>query len=317
MRNVCAAAVTAPPLVLSKDVRPGEAVDHMRGHWRSRIERVLPDRPDIIVLPENCDRPHGAGFRDAWYQDYLEARGDGILEMLSELARSHRAAVAYPAHRRDESGRWFNSTRIIDDRGEVAGTYDKVFLTIGENEDDGLAYGDKPVAVELGFGRVAPIICFDLNFEELLAQVRTLAPDMVLFSSAFHGGYLQQHWAYTLGVPFVASVYPPAPSGVLSATGEHLARTTNYNEEVTVRLNLDAGLIHMAYNEERFGEIKLRYGSRVRIHDPGRIGVVLISSEDENLAIEDVMEEYGLERVRDYFDRVRSHRTQAVAVRAS
>jgi hypothetical protein len=77
-------------------------------------------------------------------------------------------------------------------------------------------------------------------------------------------------------------------------------------------VNLDADLIHMAYNEERFAEIKLRYGSRVRIHDPGRIGVVLISSEDENLAIDDVMDEFNLERVGNYFDRVRSHRTRAV-----
>lgn len=314
MRNVCAAVVTAAPLVLSKDLKPRVAVDRMREHWLSRIERVLPDRPDIIVLPENCDRPHGAGFQDEWYQEYLDARGDSILEMISEIARSHGSAVAYPAHRRDDSGRWFNSTRVIDDRGEVAGTYDKVFLTIGEHEEDGLTYGREPVVVELGFGRVAPVICFDLNFEELRAQVAALAPDMLLFSSAFHGGYLQQHWAYTLGVPFVASVYPPAPSGILSATGEHLARTTNYHEEVTVRVNLDADLIHLAYNEERFAEIKLRYGSRVRIHDPGRIGVVLISSEDESLDIEEVIHEYGLEKVRDYFDRVRSTRTQAVWV---
>ena len=314
MRNVCAAVVTASPLVLSRDLDPRKAVDQMREHWRSRIERVLPDRPDIIVLPENCDRPHGAAFQDSWYQEYLEVRGDGILEMISEIARSHRSAVAYPAHRQDDSGRWFNSTQVIDDRGEVAGIYNKVFLTIGEHEEDGLAYGHEPVAVELEFGRVVPIICFDLNFEELREQVGALAPDMLLFSSAFHGGYLQQHWAYTLGVPFVASVYPPAPSGILSATGENLAQTTNYHEEVTVRVNLDSELIHLAYNEERFAEIKLRYGSRVRIHDPGRIGVVLISSEDDSLAIDDVIDEFGLERVRNYFDRVRSHRTQAVRV---
>jgi predicted amidohydrolase len=315
MRNICAASVTASPLALSRRMDAGKAVDQMRDHWRSRIERVLPDKPDIIVLPENCDRPQGAAFRDDWYQEYLEARGDGILEMLSEIARSHRTAVAYPAHRRDESGRWFNSTRVIDSRGEVAGTYDKVFLTIGEHEEDGLTYGEEPVAIELEFGRVAPVICFDLNFEELRVKMGALAPDMLLFSSAFHGGYLQQHWAYSLRVPFVASVYPPAPSGILSATGEPIAQTTNYNEEVTVRVNLDADLIHLAYNEERFAEIKLRYGPRVRIHDPGRIGVVLISSEDENLDIDDVMDEFNLERVGDYFDRVRSHRTRAVQLR--
>ncbi|MPV35613.1 carbon-nitrogen hydrolase family protein [Georgenia subflava] len=313
MRNIRAAAVSAAPLAALPGATPQETLDAMRRHWRDRLDTVLPDRPDIIVLPEHCDRPRGATFEHDFYREYLELRGESTLEMLADVARRHRTTIAYPSHRQDASGAWFNSTQVIDRDGSVAGIYDKVFLTIGEHEINGLRHGREAVAVELDFGRVAPVICFDLNFEEFREQVAALRPDLLLFSSAFHGGYLQEHWAYTIGAHMIASVYPPAVSGILSPTGEHVARTTNYRDEVVANINLDARLIHIDHNHPKFADIKAAYGPRVRIHDPGLIGVVLLISDDDAVTADDVIAEFELEPVLDYFDRVRAHRDSVIA----
>jgi predicted amidohydrolase len=316
MNKIRAAAVSAPPLAPLPGATPQQTLDAMREHWRDRLATVLPDRPDIIVLPEHCDRPRGATFEHDFYREYLELRGETTLELLADIAREHRTTITYPSHRKGADGHWYNSTQVIDRDGSVAGIYDKVFLTIGEHEINGLRHGTQAVAVELDFGRVAPVICFDLNFEEFRAQVAELRPDLLLFSSAFHGGYMQEHWAYTIGAHLIASVYPPAVSGILSPTGEHLARTTNYRDEVVAEINLDARLLHIDHNRPRFADIKSKYGPRVTIHDPGLIGVVLLTSHDDAVTADDVIAEFELEPVLDYFDRVRAHR-DAVIARAS
>lgn len=287
-------------------------LDAMRQHWRDRLATVLDDEPDIIVLPENCDRPAEMTFEHEWYRDYLDVRGEAMLELFSDVARRYRTAIAYPAHREDADGCWYNSTQVIDRDGSVAGTYDKVFLTIGENDSSGLHYGRQAVAIELDFGSVAPVICFDLNFDELRTQVAALRPDLVLFSSAFHGGYLQQHWAYTIGAHVISSVYPPALSGIVNPTGEKIAQTTNYRDEVVATVNLDSRLIHLDYNRTKFAAIKAAYGPRVTIHDPGLIGTVLIASNDEDVTVTDIIQQFELEPVLDYFDRVRAHREAAI-----
>lgn len=313
MREIRAAAVSSAPLAALPGATPQQTLDAMRQHWRDRLDTVLPDRPDIIVLPEHCDRPRGATFEHDWYREYLDLRGDTTLEMLADIARRHRTTIAYPSHRRDSEGHWYNSTQVVNRDGSVAGTYDKVFLTIGEHEINGLRHGREAVAIDLDFGRVAPIICFDLNFEEFRAEVAELRPDLLLFSSAFHGGYLQEHWAYTIGAHLIAAVYPPAVSGILSPTGEHLARTTNYRDEVVATINLDARLIHIDYNHPKFAAIKAAYGPRVTLHDPGLVGVVLLVSQDADVTADDVIAQFGLEPVLDYFERVRNHREAVVA----
>ncbi len=62
---------------------PGQAaVDGMIEHWKGRFAQVLPDEPDLIVVPECCDRyPEHAmevrleyyRFRDRQLADYFSA----------------------------------------------------------------------------------------------------------------------------------------------------------------------------------------------------------------------------------------------------
>lgn len=306
--RVTLACLSSAPLTLPPGTSAAEALDAMRAHWRARLETVLPDRPDLIVLPEYCDRPAEGVFTPEEYAQYLALRGESMLELFAGTARRHRCHIAYSSHRTAPDGRRYNSTRLIDRSGSVAGVYDKNFCTIGENEDGGLTYGTHVPVIELDFGRVAAVICFDLNFEEVRAQVEAGAPDIILFSSAYHGGLMQNYWAYSCQAWLAAAVHPPAPSGVVAPTGEVVAQSSNYRHQVVCSVNLDSRLVHIDRNERMFGPVKRRYGPDVRIHDPGLTGSVLLSAESDDLAVDDVMREYGIEPLRAYWARVRSHR---------
>lgn len=279
----------------------------LRTHWAAQLAMVLPDRPDLIVLPEYSDLPRQRDDSAPRIRHLLAITGETLLEMLSEVARRHRCNIAYPTVSRSDTGERFNTMWLIDRAGEIAGRYDKNHVTITEHDGYGLAHGRDPVIVELDFGTVAPAICWDLNFAELLQRHVRARPDLVVFASAWHGGFLQQHWAYTCGAYLAAAVHPPAPSAVVSPLGEVIASSTNLTEYVTCRLNLDRGVFHLD-NLGRLAAAKRRYGPAVCVHDPGLIGSVLVTAEDDDPTVADLIDEFGLEPLDDFFLRLRRHR---------
>jgi predicted amidohydrolase len=311
VNRVTIATVSGEPLQVADDTRPARVAGLMVDHWRDRLETVRYSRPDLVVLPEHCDRPsvtYPADRRD----EYLDARGNRVRDFFAQMAVEIGTNIAYSALRVTDDGRRFNSTQLIDRSGAVVGVYDKSFLTDGEHEK-GLVPGAGARAFDLDFGRVAPVICFDLNFEELLDDVARLRPDVVAFSSAFHGGPLQQQWAYTTRSHFVGAVYPPAHSAVLNPFGEPIASSTNYRHETVGVVNLDTALIHIDHNGPKFAALRREFGPDVTIHDPGLIGVVAVSSEREGLSVDDVIAGFELDRLDDYFARVRARRPPLVS----
>lgn len=315
-RHLTVSSVTSFPFVADPRITHGQLLDDLIAHWTSRIATVLPDRPDLVVLPEHGDRPLAH-----WYPlqhfpieqlaEFTAYKGDSLRNALAEVAVAHRTRIAYSGYRIDEQGELRNSTQLIGTAGESLGIYDKNYLTIPEHDTRGVSYGDTMQVFDTDIGRVAPVICFDLNFTQGLAELAPQRPEIILFSSAYHGGFVQQHWAYTCRSYFVGSVWPPNPSSVISPVGEVVTSTTNYYPEVTTRVNLDYAVIHIDENAKHFADIKRKYGEGVSIHDPGQLGVVLLTAESEDLRVADVMAEFGLVDVDDYFARSLAARDHA------
>jgi len=58
-RTITIATLGCAPLSVAADTDPQQIVDRMIAHWKGKFARVLPDKPDLIVVPEACDRPSG------------------------------------------------------------------------------------------------------------------------------------------------------------------------------------------------------------------------------------------------------------------
>jgi len=303
--RITVSAFSARPPTIPTDVSAQDVADRMIEFWRANLEKVLPDRPDLVLLTEMCDRPGGWSVEQL--RRYFVGRGDRVRDFFAGVARENRCYVAYSSARQAPDGSWRNSTVLLDRSGGEAGVYNKNHLTIGEHDDSGLLYGKAAEVIQCDFGRVACAICFDLNFDELRLKYAAQKPDLVLFSSMYHGGLMQAYWAYSCRAHFVASV-PGCPSAVLSPTGETLATTTNYFDHVTAAINLDCGLFHLDYNWPRLVEARKKYGRKVAVHDPGFLGAVLVSSEADDFTVDDLAGEFELERLDDYFERALAHR---------
>jgi hypothetical protein len=298
-KYITVATIGAEPS-LDKNLEPQKLVTQTIVFWKKELGQVLPDKPDLIVLPEWCDLS-GAG------DEYLRVRKNQVLDYFASVAKANHCYIAFGMKREESEGVWRNSCVILDRNGGIAGIYDKNFPTIWEIEGGITASNMAPI-IQCDFGRVAVAICFDLNFVELRERYASEKPDLILFSSVYHGGLAQSIWAYTCRSYFVGSVLQGNPSEIRNPMGEIVATSTNYYDFAVTRINLDCKLVHFDYNSSKLTALKEKYGASVTITDPGKLGSVLVASEDKSVTVDHMIREFDIELLDDYLNRSRDYR---------
>ena len=288
---------------------PQQMVDQIIEFWKGELAKVLPSKPDLILLAETCDTPDGLTTEEQL--NYFKVRKNQVLNYFASVAKANRCYIAF-GMKREENGDWWNSCILLDREGNVSGIYNKNFPTIYEMKEGIKADTDTPV-FQCDFGRVACVICFDLNFDELRNRYAPLKPDVMLFLSKYHGGLEQSKWAYACRSYFVCSYgFLTAPSEIRNPLGEVVATSTNYFNYAVATINLDRKLVHLDYNWEKLDALKKKYGKEVTITDPGRLGAVMITSEKEGVSAGDMIKEFNIELLDDYFDRTRQQRMELI-----
>ncbi|MBO9604550.1 MAG: carbon-nitrogen hydrolase family protein [Paenibacillaceae bacterium] len=295
------------PYVMDGAIPNEQAVELMIANWRNQLEQVLPDRPDLIVLPEVFDRPFMRGYPHERIFDYYRYRKHRLRDFLAETARDNNCYITYPTHLEMADGSWRNGVQLIGRRGDIVGGYHKNHIVPAEYDRNGVLYGKDADLVACDFGTVAFAICFDLNFEALRLQYESLKPDLIVFPSMYHGSFMQRYWAYSCRSYFAGAV-AGLPCTVLNPVGEVVASSSPQFPFVTTTINLDRAVLHIDENQLRFGEMKRKYGDRLIIRDPGYLNAVLLTSESDSFTVDDVIAEFGLETVDGYFNRCLTHR---------
>ena len=270
-RHVRISTIGAAPPPSTPSCTPPQQIEGIIAFWKEKLNQIWPDQPDLVVVPEMCDRY--ADFTPAQMNDFSRTLGEQLLEYFREQARRHECYLTYPALRCFDDGTWRNSLQMIDRRGEIMGAYDKNHVVVSETTESGVLCGGEAPLFECDFGRVACAICFDLNFDELRLKYKAAQPDLILFSSMYHGGLMQAYWAYSCRAHFVAAV-AGSPSAMISPLGQTIASTTNYTDHVTATVNLDCRLAHLDFNAEKLKALKAKYGLQVTIEDPGYLETV-------------------------------------------
>lgn len=298
------ATIGATPSI-NKNQTPVALVEQMIGFWQGQLNQVLTSKLDLIVLPEACDVP--TGLSSSEQRLYIKERKTKFLEFFASKAKANNCYIAFGSiHEADGGLR--NSLILLDRNGKIAGTYNKNFPTIGEMED-GIIPGDQAPIIQCDFGRVAMAICFDLNYDELRLKYVKQQPDLILFSSVYHGGLMQGLWAYSCRSYLVSAIgVVQLPSEIVNPLGEIVASSTNYFNYTISTINLDYKLAHLDYNWERLTKLKAKYGDAVSIHDPGKVGAVMITSEDQAVSAAQMVKEFDIELLDPYFDRSRMFR---------
>lgn len=278
-------------------------VENVRKFWTLKLEQVKSSKPDLILLPEACDRPSNMSVAEQFA--YFRYRKDSMQHFFAAKAKEFNSYIAAGMKIQSQDGQWYNTIVLFDRSGKIVSTYIKNFPTIDELES-GIVPGIKPLVFTCDFGSVGFAICYDLNFDSLMNQYSQLKPDIILFSSVYHGGLAQEIWAYKCRSYMAASISDRrVPSEIRNPLGEVLSQTTNYTDYTITTINLNRALVHLDYNEQKLARLKAQYGDAIKILDPGQLGSVLISSEKEGLNLPDLLNKEGIEVLDAYFERSR------------
>ena len=281
-------------------------VNRVIDNWKGEFSKVMIHKPDLIVLTEACERPRGLNIKEQF--DYYRVRKNQIQDYFASVAKENSCYIAF-GMKHELDGVWWNSCIILDRQGKVAGMYHKNFPTVGEMNE--IQAGNETPIIQCDFGRVACAVCFDLNFDELRERYVALKPDIILFPTMYHGGLVQANWAFTCRSFFVCSFgFTSGPSEIRNPQGDVVAASTNYYNYAVATVNLDRQMAHLDENWGKLTALKQKYGDKVIITDPGKLGSVLITSEHDEVSAADMVKEFRIELLDDYFERSRQKRLQ-------
>jgi hypothetical protein len=297
---------------IKKYESPQDLLTQIKNFWLVELKQVIPYKPDIILLPEECDFP-SEGLSKKEKDNYLELRKNEMFDFFASIAKNNHCYIAFGMKRLADDGIWRNSSILLDREGKIAGIYDKNYPTISELTS-GIKAGNDVSVFQCDFGRVALVICFDLNFDELRQKYVESRPDLILFSSMYHGGdALQSSWAYSCRSFFVSATgFRNIPAEIRNPLGQIVNSNTNYYDFAVSKINLDYELVHLDYNWDKLRALKEKYKDVVSITDPGKLGAVLITSEDKNISAKDMTDEFKIELLDDYFNQSRNTRLKSI-----
>ncbi|MBM4319864.1 MAG: carbon-nitrogen hydrolase family protein, partial [Deltaproteobacteria bacterium] len=180
MKEIVAAAVQLAPVPCDPQanlVRVAAAVE----------EAAREHGAELVVLPESVLTGFHPGARQAELWELAEPLpGPASLE-LGKLARSLGIHLVLPLYERgSERGVVYNSSALLDDRGELCGVYRKTHPFPTERLERGgwTTPGQQAVVVPTRLGRIGMILCYDGDFPELSRVCALQGAEIVTRASA-------------------------------------------------------------------------------------------------------------------------------------
>ncbi|WP_374654221.1 carbon-nitrogen hydrolase family protein [Dongia sp.] len=152
----------------------------------AEVARHLSGTADLLVTPELFM----TGYRiDAADIRRLAEPADGpFARKVARLAQETHVAILYGFPERD-GDRLYNSVQVFDALGRQLALYRKLHLPSDE-ERAVFTAGDRLVTFDLGGFKVAPLICYDVEFPESVRACALSGADLVIAPTA-----LRRHWA--------------------------------------------------------------------------------------------------------------------------
>jgi hypothetical protein len=201
-----------------------------------------------------------------------------------------------------------NMAVLIDRRGHLLGTYAKIHPTEGEI-GCGVIPGEEVRVFETDFGRIGLAICFDLNWQDMWAEMARQGADLVCWLSAYPGGFPLQMYAWLYRYRVLSAVWP-YEARVIDITGRILTATSRWGRLATCDLNLDKQIFHTDGQMQHILPIQTRYGPRVRLETFTEEHLFTLESNDPTLSVADIVAAFGLVNYSDYVARCTAAQVQ-------
>ena len=305
-RKAVVSLVSFPTLPRNEPDRLNKTLANMGKH----IAEAAALGSDLVAFPEAANR---LGSSSLWQFEPLDGP---TVTAVSRHARRHSIYVVCPLPTL-ENGTRYNSSVLIGRDGKIVGVYHKNFPTHGEL-DVGIIPGTETPVFETDFGRVGLSICFDLNYWEVGSGLCANKAELVLWSSMWQGSRMLAKWSIEFGF-YMGAIWRSASTFVDMAGRELVYINRRITDKsggaplVTAAMDMDRRLLHHDGNVGRLRPIYEKYGTTAAYAEwLSHECLLIFGSQLPDVSTDELIEEFGLETMRDYLARVRRDRKLAL-----
>ena len=225
----------------------------------SFIEEAAARGAKLITMPESMNY---VGLDNAGHAE--EIPGGPTFQLMSEQAKKYGVWLHCGSiyEKTPNDPRPFNSTMVIDPRGNLAAKYHKIhpFDVVIPNgpvnrESERICPGDEIVTVDTGeVGHLGLSICYDMRFAEMYRIMALEGAQILLMPADFTMPTGKDHWETILRTRAIENgcyVVAPAQYGVkpkfqayanslvVDPWGNVIARASNHPQVITAEIDLD------------------------------------------------------------------------------
>lgn len=262
-------------------------------------EMVGSSNCDLICFPENFlfTGVRGDGRR-------LPEPIDGpTVTTLQTVARKHETWIVAGLLTTDPDGTVSNRAVVLDRSGAIAGSYSKTHPAMVECLERGITPGStEPFVIETDFGRIGLAICFDIGWAEQWAALAGAGAELVVWPSAYEGGFPLQAYAW-LHQYYVVSSVRTFQSKIIDITGTVLSATTQWHRAAVETIDLEKRVFHIDGQYLKLAEVQRDLGTDVSIRTFAEENVFTLQSNSDSWPLRRIEETYGLEELTDYLAR--------------
>lgn len=273
-------------------------------HVMNLLEIALKNQADLVCLPE----AFASASINRSVKEIAEHPPGLITGSVSKKAREYGSYVICPLYTKRDGKIW-NSAVIIDRSGDICGIYDKVHPVTSSSDytvfEDGVMPGREVPVFDLDFGRIGIQICFDIGFPETWEELARKNAKMVIWCSAYNGGFALQVYAY-LHHYYVISSVRTDKSKIIDPLGNILDETDALKNIVMRDINLDYVVSHYDFNYSIPDKLMTLYPNCVEVRSKRDDALFLIEPVDPNISTEQLKKEFGFESAWEYYQRHRA-----------
>ena len=159
----------------------------------SWLEKAVEEyEAELVIFPETVTTGYDTGLSAEELWDLVDEAPGRITQALQDKAKELGVHVVWPSYRRAGSrGAVYNSAILIDDKGEIAGIYDKTHPAPWERQDGGgwALVGDRADVFKTPLGDIGMIIRYDGDFPELSRLLAVKGAEIIIRVSALQRSY--------------------------------------------------------------------------------------------------------------------------------
>jgi beta-ureidopropionase len=253
---------------------------------------------DLICLPETFAQ---VGCPKDEVRQHAQTVPGPVFDHLARHARRHRTWIVAGTTERAADGAIRNVAWLLDRQGDLAGRYAKVHPTMGEIEQ-GITPGFSAPVFDTDFGRIGVAICFDIGWPEHWAALAEQGARLIVWPSAYDGGFPLQVYAWSHFVSVVSSVWG-YHSKLIDVTGRVLTATSRWSRLAIRRIDLEKEVFHIDNQVRKLADLQRRLGASVTVEGFSEENIFTVESHDAAWPMARIKQEFSLENFRDYHAR--------------